>query len=434
MIGEQPRAPRWMAEAGSAVRRAGLPGLTAAVRREKSSVLHLRRSEEPTAGLGRTDARPGSRLPEGFALLRVQRSQTRDSRDGYRLHGWCGSLKVSCAPGPTRLIAPAVSLGTLRRGDGEFPSEVLRAVLHWSDNQRALAHWINQARRRHGARLRLIVWDDTGYELPWELFRLPDDPELGLGGGLLGALVAVARWTTVHDTGYDLPRETGAFHGGVLAYLHRDMERDHIALKPYAPRPHKEITPFLRALEASTDRTGLVYMGCHGEYGHTVTRLQLAGRTWAEFNGEQMHLLRRDHSLVCLNACHSGRFVDNRAQGEEALRGFAELFLRKGAGGCIVTAGAIGDPEARAMVHRLVREVTARSQQPLTEKLRAFRADAVREFGGLAAIPNVRNDDGEVDAVGQKRVLRLLYAFMFHYYGHPLTTLRLVDHDEGRSS
>jgi hypothetical protein len=431
--GEQPRAPRWMAEAGSAVRRAALPGLKAAVRRDLSPVPHLRRSAESAAGLGRTATSPGTRLPEGFAVLRVQRSQTPDGRDGYRLHGWCGPLKVTLTPGPTRLIAPGVSLGNLRRGDGEFPSEVLRAILHWSDNQQPLAHWINRVRTRHGAALHLIIWDDTGYELPWELLRLPSQPEPALQGGLLGALVAVSRWTTVYDVDHDLPRETGAFRGGVLAYLHRDMEHDHSALKPYAPRSHRELTPFLRALDASADRTALVYMGCHGEYGHTVTRLQLGGRTWAEFNGEKMHLLRRDHSLVCLNACHSGRFVDNGAQGEEALRGFAELFLRKGAGGCIVTAGAIGDPEARAMVHRLMREVTARWWQPLTEKLRAFRADAVEEFGGLAVIPNVRNDDGEVDAVGQKRVLRLLYAFMFHYYGHPLTTLRLVGHDEGRS-
>ncbi|MFK0104009.1 hypothetical protein [Streptomyces sp. NPDC091217] len=433
MNAEQPRAPRWMAEAGSAVRRAALPGLKAAVRREVSPVLHLRRSQESAAGLGRTATSPWSRLPEGFALLQVQRSHTPGVRDGYRLRGWCGPLKVTCEPGPTRLAAPGVSLGNLRRGDGEFPSEVLRAVLHWSDNQERLADWINRIRARHGADLRLIVWDDTGYELPWELFRLPGEPSLGLPGGLLGALVAVSRWTTLHHVDLGLPRDPGAFQGGVLAYLHRDMAHDHIALAPYAPRPHKELTPFLKALDAPADRTGLVYMGCHGEYGHSVTRLQLGGRTWAEFNEEKMDLLRRDHSLVCLNACHSGRFVDNRAQGEQAWRGFAELFLRKGAGGCIVTAGAIGDPEARAMVHRLVTEVTARSWQPLAEKLRAFRAEAVEEFGGLAVIPSVRNDDGEVDAVGQKRVLRLLYAFMFHYYGHPRTPLRLVGHDEGRS-
>jgi hypothetical protein len=196
-------------------------------------------------------------------------------------------------------------------------------------------------------------------------------------------------------------------------------------------RIHGRITPFLKALDGPEDRTGLVYMGCHGWYGPTVSGLRLGERTWAEYNGEEMQLLRRDRALVCLNACHSGRFVHNRAQGEEALRGFAELFLRKGAGGCIVTAGKVGDVEARVLVRRLVQEVTTRPQQPVSEKLRAFRARAVDEFGPLTDVPSVFNDDEEVDSIGQKRVLRLLYAFMFHYYGHPLTTLRLVACDEG---
>jgi hypothetical protein len=190
---------------------------------------------------------------------------------------------------------------------------------------------------------------------------------------------------------------------------------------------------FLQALNTPADRTGLVYMGCHGTYGTSVPRLSLGDRTWAEFDGETMQVLRADRSLVCLNACHSGRFVDNRAQGEQALRGFAELFLRKGAGGCIVTAGQVADQESRALVRRLVREVAAHPRSAVSETLRVFRARAVREFGSLAAIPTVLNDDGQVDWFGQKRVLRLLFAFMFHYYGHPRTTLRLEAGD-GRSA
>ncbi|MEU6088038.1 CHAT domain-containing protein [Streptomyces sp. NPDC047085] len=432
MTAEQQRGPRWLTQAGSAVRRTALPGLKAAVRREAGAAPHLRPSEQPPSGLGTTAARPGARLPEGFAVLFVVRSHSADGRDGYRLQGRCGTLTVTCEAGPGRLPAPAVSLANLKQGDGgAYPSEVLRGIRLWSGNQRQLADWINQARARHGAGLRLIVWDDTGYELPWELFWLPDDPRLGMPGGLLGALVVMSRWTTVHDVDHDLPRETGQSHGRVLGYLHRDMADDGSVFAPYAHRMHGTLTPFLKALDDPADRTGLVYMGCHGWYGPTVSGLRLGERTWAEYNGEKMHVLRRDSALVCLNACHSGRFVDNRAQGEEALRGFAELFLRKGAGGCIVTAGKVGDLEARALVRRLVREVAARPQQPVTEKLRAFRARAVEEFGPLAAIPSIYNDDGEVDSVGQKRVLRLLYAFMFHYYGHPLTTLRLVACDGG---
>jgi hypothetical protein len=426
---EPQHGARWLAGAGTVMRRGPLSGLRPAARREPASVRQLRRSHEPPSGLGGSEVRPVERLDEGAAVLRVARAEAEDGQESYRLQGWCGDLTLNCSAGPERLTAPAVGLGNVS-GDGEYPSEILRGIQLWSGNQAELARWINRIRARHGDTLRLVVWDDTGYELPWELFWLPADTELGLEGGPLGAQLVLVRWTTVHDVGQDLPRARGECHGRVLSYLHKDMADDGRVFARYAHQPYMEMTPFLEALDTPVDRTGLVYMGCHGTYGSTVPRLSLGDRTWAEINGQPMGVLDMDRSLVCLNACHSGRFVRNRAQGEYALRGFAELFLRKGAGGCIVTAGKVGDQEARKLVRRLVHEVATHPQQPIAETLRSFRARAIEEFGSLTAIPTTRNDDGQVDRVGQKRVLHLLYAFMFHYYGHPLTTLRLAAEDE----
>lgn len=420
MSREPERGARWLAGAGSLMRRGALAELRTVPRHDPTSGADLRRPKEPPAGIGGTDARPYDRLDEGFAVLRVVRAE-----GAYELQGWCGDLTVAASAGSTRVPAPDISLRNARR-DGEYPSEILRGIQLWSENQDQLAKWINAIRARHGDALRLIVWDDTGYDLPWELFWVPPDRQHGLRAGLLGALLAMVRWTTVHDVGQDLPRATGDCRGGVLGYLHEEMADDGSVFKPYAHQLHRRMTPFLRELDTSADRIGLVYMGCHGTYGPTVMRLTLGGRTWAELNGQTMGVLRTDSSLVCLNACHSGTFVDNSGQGERALRGFAELFLRKGAGGCIVTAGQVGDQEARGLVRSLVGEVAARPHRPVAESLRRFRARAVEEFGSLAAIPMVRNDDGNVDNVGQKRVLRLLYAFMFQYYGHPLTTVRLT--------
>ncbi|GAA4817847.1 CHAT domain-containing protein [Streptomyces ziwulingensis] len=429
MSGEPQRGPRWLTGAGTAVRRTGLPGLRAAARRPVLAVPALRRAQEPPSGLGGTEAHPDAHLDDGLAVLRVLRSESADGRQGYRLHGWCGELSVTCASGPTRLTAPAVRLAALRQEEGEYPSEVLRGIRLWSDNQRELAHWLQRIRARHGEDLRLVVWDDTGFDLPWELFWLPEDTALKTPGGPLGALTVLARWTTVRDLGPGLPPDTGDCRGRVLGYLHQDMAEDSDVFAPYTHRLHRRMTPFLRELEATADPTGLVYLGCHGTYGDTVPHLTLGDRTWAELNGEAMTVLRRDRSLVCLNACDSGRFVDNRAQGEEALRGFAELFLRKGAGGCIVTSGKVGDGEAREMVRRLMGEVADHPRRPVPQTLRAFRGRALAEFGPLTGVPRVRDDDGRVDSAGQKRVLRLLYAFMFHYYGHPRTTLRLTRAD-----
>lgn len=425
MKGDPRSQAGWREQATSVMRRALMADLKPVPRREPVSESQLRPQHGPAAGIGGNEGRPYDRLEEGFALLSVLRVERGDGRDAYELKGWCGDLTVEISAGSTRLRAPDISLRKAMRG-GEYPSEILRGIQLWSQNQNELSAWINEIRDVHGAALRLIVWDDTGFELPWELFWVPGDEQRGLSAGWLGALLVMARWTTLRVQGQDLPRETGDCHGRVLGYLHEDMADDGSVFKPFAHHMHLKMTSFLKALETPADRIGLIYMGCHGEYGDTVARLSLGGRTWAELNSQTMHILRADRSLVCLNACHSGLFVRNSGQGEQALRGFAELFLRKGAGGCIVAVGQVGDQEARALVRSLVGEVTAQPDRPVTETLRAFRARAVAEFGPLAAIPTVRNDDGQVDKFGQKRVLRLLYAFMFHYYGHPLTTVRLT--------
>lgn len=46
-----------------------------------------------------------------------------------------------------------------------------------------------------------MVWDDTDYDIPWELLHLTGHQENGLVSGILGALVTVVRWTTVREAG-----------------------------------------------------------------------------------------------------------------------------------------------------------------------------------------------------------------------------------------
>ncbi len=56
--------------------------------------------------------------------------------------------------------------------------------------------------------------------------------------------------------------------------------------------------------------------------------------------------------------------------------------------------------------------------------LRDFRARAAAELP--TPVPRTKAADGAVDRDGQRQVLRVLYQFMYVYYGHPLTTLRLT--------
>ncbi len=115
--------------------------------------------------------------------------------------------------------------------------------------------------------------------------------------------------------------------------------------------------------------------------------------------------------------------MNNRPLGENALRGFAELFLRKGAGRLHRhlgqgrrRRGARPDPRTRRPALRRPRTAVARA-------LRDFRAAAVARLPD--PLPYVYGDDDRFDAEGQRQILPILYSFMFLYFGHPLTTLRL---------
>ncbi|MGW1885166.1 CHAT domain-containing protein [Streptomyces sp. NPDC001970] len=383
------------------------------------------RGETDSLGLAAVDV--WKRPPPATALVRVRRQHHPDGLQAFGFSGQCeGVVPLPHTTGPTQLRPAAVGLGNARAG-GEAPSELLRAIRHWSRNQRRLADWINTARVVHGDDLQLVIRDDTGYELPWEALWLPGVPEHDLGQGLLGALVVMSRWLTIHDLRTDFPESPATIEGRVLGYFSPDMHGDMAVFRDYDHRAHLKVGGFLDALDAHPGQaTGLVYMACHGTYDERLSALSLAGVTWSEFNDRPMALLGGNRSMVCLNACHSGRFVHNLGGGEDALRGFAELFLRKGAGGCIVTAGKVGEREARELIRQLVSAVTAEPWRPVAQSLRAFRARALRDFGSLTDIPRTLHDDGRVDKDGQRRVLRLLYSFMFQFYGHPRSTLALV--------
>ncbi|MFF1837064.1 CHAT domain-containing protein [Streptomyces sp. NPDC058231] len=392
-------------------------------------------------GFGAVDA--DRRLPPATARIRVvPHHDRRGGPPAFGISAWCeGVARLPYTTGPTQLRPDGIALGNVRAG-GEAPSELLRAIRLWSRNQRVLAAWINRARAVHGDALRLTIHDDTGYELPWEALWLPSDHGHGLTEGLLGALVVLTRWLTIRRPDIVLPKDHTAVEGGVLGYFFHDrdfdpllepsrahlhdMRSDMAAFHGYVHRPHVDIDPFLAALdEPSGLPTGLVYMACHGTYDEQVSALSLAGVTWSELDEHEMAVLDSDHAMVCLNACHSGRFVRNTGGGESDLRGFAELFLRKGAAGCVVTAGKVGDREARELIGQLVRTVTEEPWRPVADSLRLFRARALQEFGSLADIPRTQQE-GRPNREGQRRVRRLLYSLMFQYYGHPLSTLRLA--------
>ncbi|MEU1432615.1 CHAT domain-containing protein [Streptomyces sp. NPDC005786] len=384
------------------------------------------RTAEPM-GLGAAPAHAGRAPDTTYARVRVGRHHTETGApEAFGIEAWCDGVDdLPYTTGGDQLRPGDIGLGHARRG-GAAPSELFRSIRRWSTYQHRLTGWINRCRQAHGDALQIVVLDQTGFDLPWEALLLPAVPEAGLPDGPLGALVDLARWLD------DFPDRAVAPNGEVLGFFHSDMTRDQEFFHRYEHRPHLGIETFLKGLDDVTaQRTGLVYMGCHGTFDHHLSKLTLAGGTWADYHDLDMRLLDRDAALVCLNACHSGRFLDYNGDGRQYLRGFTQIFLRNGAGGCIVSAGEVGDTEARVMIGRIVDTVTEDPERPVARALRAFRAGVHETFLAGGGVPMMVRDDGSFDAERQRNVLRLLYSLMFQYYGHPLSTVRLTGRHQG---
>ena len=80
---------------------------------------------------------------------------------------------------------------------------------------------MNQWLARHGD-LDLVIWDNTGYRIPWELLWLehpPGETQLpgcklqhpaGGKGDWLGGVVTVTRWLQIRKTSHQANRSYGA--------------------------------------------------------------------------------------------------------------------------------------------------------------------------------------------------------------------------------
>jgi hypothetical protein len=386
---------------------------------------HMAEAVEPVA----LDARrvdPDARPPAGFARLSVHPAYDERGQKVFWLKGHSGDADTWLESERPWLPPTDLVLHKLRRdGDGPPPSEVLLGLAEWSEVHTDVVRWINALRTRHGAELQLVIWDDTDYDIPWELLNLSERHEGGLAYEVLGALVTVVRWGSSLHASHASPFGTPAScSGNVLGYYAEEMARDAEAFENFEHVPHiGPVEPFLAELTQPGLGAGLVYMGCHATHGARLDEVTLARKTWSELRRRSMPSLTDGNTLVCLNACDSARPLDNHGRGDHSLRSFPELFLRKGAGACIATSGTVGDDVAHRLIRDLVDQVCTDPELPVARALREFRARAVARLPDR--LPTVSNDLDEFDAPGQRPILLFLYSFMFLYFGHPSTTLRL---------
>jgi CHAT domain len=363
-------------------------------------------------------------LPKDTALLRITRQESSDGtpRFGFEARCHCTDVKFFSND---RYGRPDLAINDNIQEKGPPPGEFLQEMRIWSFEKGELTRWLYNHRYKHG-QLKLVIWDDTGYRLPWELLWLSPWPgRPGPEPGFLGAVLTVTRWVRTDAPFPEIMRpptnpDPYQARGSVAAHIAADMILDKELLTDFIVE--EGVTNMEELFHKLTDQSGalaMVYVACHGTFGSDPKECRLDGFPYGRAVEFDDNLGRLRETLVFLNSCVSGLMgVDTAKYNDGALRGFAEVFLRSGAAGVLATTGAVGNDEARALARDLFDYLKADQALPVATAVRQLRAQALREMNNHPEW--FRSDLSDDDRkAADLRLLPLLYPFMYIYYGSP---------------
>ena len=281
-----------------------------------------------------------------------------------------------------------------------------------------LPSWLDQVLKAHRERACIIIVDQSGSEIPWEMLKLK-------GNRYLGASAVVARWTEAQYYGVqvDLGLEEAAYVGRVAAYVHPE---DAAHVGRHCPTLFKLVssccdTP--QDLENSlfplqgAPPVGLVYLSSGGllQYGDeteaAATLLELyPPSVFVRFDNAEGGIDPRP--VFFANAPHSGRVFSVRG----ATTGLAKAALSQIAAGYIGTLGPVDRAFAARQGEDFLASAATTSGVRPAERLRDWRAKAADRLaaGGLAG--------QELEQATRE----FYYAFMYVYYGNPQACLRVA--------
>ncbi len=334
----------------------------------------------------------------------------------YRGEIWVSNKKSKHQRAPSELV-----LGRLTSDlSAEKWKELFHKLKEWCGYQRALNSWLGDLLENE--RARLIVFDVTGYEIPWELFYRR--PPRGLAGrrGWIGAMIPVSRWTSLPYEEVEwnfggLPQQA---KGGLLmmedAALRAGPETDAYRKYEVADR-EPALSGLIRLLEGEDGPSfALLMIRCHGERTE-YDRLALNGVLLEELVENDLLVLRRNSAIVLLNACISARpatGAENRFWAPT--RSFAEKFLDQGASGVIATMGDIDRHHSHVFATRFVNRAGKEDLNP---------ASHLRDHRKILA-DHMQRAPGGFDGRSADDYKTFFWSFMYVYFGHPDTTLRLL--------
>jgi hypothetical protein len=312
-------------------------------------------------------------------------------------------------------------------GSLEDAVKFYRTMHIWSETKHELSEWVKklyQESKAAGRRPQIIVWDDTGLGIPWELYRFKADRQTPTQW--LGVLAEVIRWTTVHDRDRykQFSAERSETTGSTVFYfedpsLVRPQESIYDHEHQYMYRSFDSLESLVEELDKSVG-LGLVYIRGHGSHAEKLEKATLAGVSLEDMSMPDLRALDDTRPLVFLNACNSARRVTDQAIGDEVNRNFAEIFLRRNAGGVLATLAEVDILTSAGLAQELI--VQARDCGiRISEFLRAERERHAMSLPGPLRIADKKENEEN-----RKKVRSFLRACMFAYFGHPDSVFRLA--------
>jgi hypothetical protein len=374
------------------------------------------------------------RLPKGMAALLVYRQ---GESERFELLGAYGHKQVEPLGGARK---PGFDFNSLAV-QLEQTVVICLEMASWSREKRELVDWLNRARtdaERDSTDLELVVWDDTGFHIPWELFWLPD-PLTPRPPSFLGALVTVSRWLTVtrSDIVHDFTKDLGQATGPVAAYVYEGakpgdgMGRDKQLLMDLRVEYADSMWDLLTSLrDLHREALAMVYAACHGEFGDEPGASRLGGlllESASMLGDAGFGRLHNRKTLVFLNACASGPVGEDRGRyNDGALRGFPKMFMETGAAGVLATAAPIKDDFAHEAARDLLELLRLNPRLPVARAVRDLRriaADRLPDDIWRTGIPARQQE------AANETLLPILYWFMYLYYGSPRMAISFASGD-----
>jgi CHAT domain len=370
------------------------------------------------------------RLPDGMAELLVLRTGGGKS---FTLRGAYGDKQVEELG---RAGKPELDLNSLAIHLTDTVT-ILADLASWSREKTELADWLNRSRsdaEREASELELVIWDDTGFRIPWELFWLVD-AETFRRPNFLGVLMTVTRWLTTKRSNIvqDFTMMPGPASGPVVAFVHENPEPDQESmafdkelLRTFEVDYAHDMPDVLAKLRERSDALGLVYVACHGEFGDGPEQCKLGGLSLERAGVLADYGLFRLHNrqtLVFLNACASGPVgEDRRRYNDGALRGFPKLFLQAGAAGVLATAAPIKNNFAHQAAGDLLERLRHAPDLPVATALRDLRRNAAKGLpDDIWTYATARQQQAANEMLSP-----VLYWCLYLYYGSPRMALSIA--------